>query len=60
MTKATLIKTIGAGLQVQRVNQLSSRQEHGSIQTSMIQEELRALHLQLKAAKRSLVTRQLG
>jgi hypothetical protein len=37
---------IGAGLQVQRFSPLSSRQEHGSIQAGMVQEELRALHLE--------------
>jgi len=31
---------IGAGLQVQRFNPLSSRQEQGSTQASMVQEEL--------------------
>jgi len=30
----------GAGLQVQRFSPLSSRQEHGSIQAGMVQEEL--------------------
>jgi hypothetical protein len=64
MTKATLIlkkKTkqhlIGAGLQVQRFTPLSSRQEHGSIQAGMAQEELRVLHLHLKAASRILASR---
>ena len=37
-----------AGLQVQRFSPLSSRQEHGSIQAGMVQEELRDLHLHLK------------
>jgi len=32
---------IGAGLQVQRFSPLSSRQEHGSVQAGMVQEELR-------------------
>jgi hypothetical protein len=44
MTKATLKKghhLIGAGLLVQRFSPISSRQEHGSIQTDMVQEELR-------------------
>jgi hypothetical protein len=31
------------GLQVQRFSPLSSRQEHGSIQAGIVQEELRAL-----------------
>ena len=62
MTTATLIRTtlIGAGLQVQRFSPLSSRQEHGSIQAGMAQEELRVLHLNLKAARRTLTSRQLG
>jgi hypothetical protein len=34
---------IGAGLKVQRFSPLSSRQEHGSIQVGMEQEELRVL-----------------
>jgi hypothetical protein len=32
----------------------SPRQEHGSIQAGMVQEELRVLHLHLKAARRRL------
>jgi hypothetical protein len=59
MTKATLIKDIGAGLQVQRFSPLSSRQEHSSIQAGLVQEELRVLHLYLKASKRRLASRQL-
>jgi hypothetical protein len=51
---------IGAGLQVQRFSPLSSRQEHGSIQAGMVQEELRVLHLHLKAASKTLTTKQLG
>jgi hypothetical protein len=51
---------IGAGLQVQRFSSLSSRREHGSIQAGMVQEELRVLHLHLKAANRILTSRQLG
>jgi len=31
---------VGAGLQVQRFSPLLSRQEHGSIQAGMVQEEL--------------------
>jgi hypothetical protein len=44
MAKATLIRTpfIGTGLQVQRFSTLSSRQEHGGIQTGIIREELRS------------------
>jgi hypothetical protein len=51
---------IGAGLQVQRFNPLSSRWEHGGIQAGMVQEELRVLHLHLKAASRIPTSRQLG
>jgi hypothetical protein len=39
---------------------LSSRQEHGSIQAGMVQEELRVRHLYLKAARSRLASRQLG
>jgi hypothetical protein len=62
MTKATLIKDLhllGAGLQVQRFSPLS-RQEHSSIQASMVHEKLRALHLHLKAVSIRLASRQLG
>jgi hypothetical protein len=61
-TKVTLITTTfnGSGLQVQRFSSLSSRQEHGSIQAGMVQDELRVLYLYLKAAKRILASRQLG
>jgi hypothetical protein len=51
---------IGADIQVQRFSPLSSLQEHGSIQTGMVQEELRILHLHLKAFRRRLAFRQLG
>jgi hypothetical protein len=47
---------IGAGLQVQRFSPLSSGQEHGNIQAGMVQEELRVLHLHLKAASRILAS----
>jgi hypothetical protein len=63
MTKASLLKKqhlIGAALQVQRFNPLSSRWEHGSIQAGMAQEELRVLYLHLKAASGRLTSRQLG
>jgi len=43
-----------------RISPLSSRWEHGSIQAGMVQEELRALHLHLKATNRILASRQLG
>ena len=46
---------IGPGLQVQRFSPLSSRQEHGSAQAGIVQEELRVLHLILKANRRILV-----
>ena len=55
VTKSTLIR-----LQVQRFSPLSPRQEHGSIQAGMVQEEQRALHLHLKAASGRLASRQLG
>jgi hypothetical protein len=51
---------IGVGLQVWRFSPLSSRQEHGSIEAGSVQEELRILHLHLKAAIRLLASRQLG
>jgi len=38
----------GAGLHVQSFSPLSSKQEHGSIQAGMVQEELRVLYLHLK------------
>jgi hypothetical protein len=62
MTKATPIRTtlIKAGLQVLRFSPLSSRWEHGSIQADMVQEEIRILHLHLKAANRILTSRQRG
>jgi hypothetical protein len=63
MTKATLIRTtlkIGVGLQVRRFSPLSSKWKHGSIQAGMAQEELRVLHLHVKAASRILTSRQLG
>jgi len=50
---------IGVALRVQRFTASSSRQEHGSIQAGMVQEELRVLHLHLKAA-RILTSRKLG
>ena len=51
---------IRAGLQVQRFSPLSSRWECGSIQAGMVQEELRILHLYLKAASIIQASRQLG
>jgi hypothetical protein len=54
MAKASLIRTtfIWGWLTSQRLSSLSSRQEHGSIQAGMVQEELRVLHLHLQATKR--------
>jgi hypothetical protein len=62
MTKATLIRQhlTGAGLQVQRFSPLSSRQEPDGIQAGMLREELRVLHLHLKATRRRLSSKQLG
>ena len=51
---------MGAGLQVQRVSLLSPRQEHGSIQAGVVQEDLGVLHLDLKAISRILASRELG
>ena len=51
---------IGAGLQVQRFSPVSSRQEYGSIQAGMVQEEMRILHLHLKITSRILASRQQG
>jgi hypothetical protein len=59
MTKATLTKdNIKLGLPY-RFSPLSSWQEHGSIQSGMVQEELRVLHLVPKANRRRLASRQL-
>jgi hypothetical protein len=57
MTKATLIKTTfnWGWLTESKFSPLSSRQEHGSIQAGMVQDELRVLHLHLKDATRILV-----
>ena len=43
---------IGSGLQVQRFNPLSSWQKLGSIQTGMMQEELKVLKGNRRAARR--------
>ena len=51
---------IGAGLQIQRLSPVPSRQRHGSIQAGIVQEKLRVLHLYLKAACERLTSRQLG
>jgi hypothetical protein len=50
---------IGAGLQVQKFNPLSSRWKHDNIQAGMAKEELRVLTLVLKANRR-LASWQLG
>jgi hypothetical protein len=56
MTKASLIRTTfnWGWLTGSEVQFSSSRCEHGSIQAGMVQEELRVLHLHLKAAGRIL------
>ena len=41
-------------MQVERFHPLSSRWEYGSIQASLAREELRVLHLDLKATRRRL------
>jgi hypothetical protein len=57
MTKASLIKdNIHLGL-TQRFCPVSSTQEHGIVKAGMVQEELRVLHLHLKAASRILTSR---
>ena len=62
MTKATLIRTtVNWGwLTGSEVQPIIIKGKHGSIQAGMVQEELRVLHLHLKAATRILVSRQLG
>jgi hypothetical protein len=59
MTKTTLIKTIGAGLQAQRFSPILSRQDHDSLQAGKVQAEQKVLWLYLKAASRILTSRQL-
>jgi hypothetical protein len=60
MTKATLKKTFNWGwLTGSEVSQLSSSQNHGTIQAGVVQEELSVLHLHLEAARRRLASRQL-
>jgi hypothetical protein len=49
-----------AGLQIQKFSPSSSRKEHGSIQVGMVQEELRVLHIILKAVNRILTSRYQG
>jgi hypothetical protein len=60
MTKATLIKTIfnWGWLTGSKVQSIIIK--HGSSQAGMMQEELRVLHLHLKATSGRLTSRQLG
>ena len=51
---------IGAGLQVQKFSPVSSRQEHGSVQAGMVQEELRVLHLHLNVTRKRMAPMWLG
>jgi hypothetical protein len=65
MTKATLIRTTVnwgwlTGSEVQSSIIKEGPWEHGNIQAGMVQEELRVLHLHLKAASKILISRQLG
>ena len=62
MTKATLIRTTfnWGRLIDSEVQSIIIKAEHDSIQASMVQEELRVLHLHLKAASRILTSKQLG
>jgi hypothetical protein len=67
MTKATLIKllqknNIYLGLDYRFRSSVHYHQgrKHGSIQAGMVQDELRVLHLHLRAASRILASRQLG
>jgi hypothetical protein len=61
-TKATLIRIIfnRGDLYVQKFSPLSLRQKHGTVQAGMVEEELRVLHLYLKATRRRLAFRKLG
>ena len=62
MTKAALIRTFNwgwlAGLEVQFII-IKTGTQH-PCQAGMVQEELRVLHLYLKATSRILASRQLG
>jgi hypothetical protein len=51
---------LGLAYRFREVQSISLRQEHGSIQAGMEQEELRFLHLHMKDANRILASRQLG
>ena len=48
------------GNSYKEVQSIITRQEPGSIQAGMVQEELRVLHLHLEATSRILSYRQLG
>jgi hypothetical protein len=64
MTKASLIKDntyLGLAYRFRdSVYYHQGGRKHGSIQASMVQEELRVLQLHLKADSRILTSRQLG
>jgi hypothetical protein len=62
MTKATLIRTTfnWGWLRGSEVLSIVIKVEHGSMQVGIVQEELRVLHLHLKAAGRILASKQLG
>jgi hypothetical protein len=59
MANATLIRTTfnWDWLKDSEVQSLSSRQKRGSIKADIVQEELRVLHLHLKAATSVLTSR---
>ena len=58
-TKTFIRIFIWGWLIASEVSPLSSRQEHGGIQAGKVQEELRVLHLHLKAASQWLASRHL-
>jgi hypothetical protein len=61
MTKTTLTRAFNWGwLTGSEVQPIIIKGKHGSIQAGMVQEELRVLHLHLKAASRILASRQQG
>ena len=61
MAKVTVKRAFNWGyLTGSEVQSVIIKQEHGSIQTGMVQEELRVLHLHLKAVRKILAFRQLG
>jgi hypothetical protein len=59
MTKATLIRTAfnWGWLTGSEVQSIFIKREHDSIQVGIVQEDLRVLHLHLKAARRILTSR---